>query len=131
MAELKTKVSDASVAEFIDGIDDEVKREDCKTVIALMQEVTGAEPKLWGASIVGFGTYTYRYASGREGEWCVMGFAPRKANLTLYLTGGTAQTDLLENLGKHKMSGSCLHLKKLTDIDLEVLKQLIARCAQK
>jgi hypothetical protein len=129
MAELKTKATDASVADFIEGLDGEARRGDCRALIALMQETTGAEPKLWGTGIIAFGNTHYRYASGREGDWFVLGFAPRKASLTLYLTGATAHTDLLEKLGKYKTTGGCLYVKKLADVNQDILKELLARCA--
>src|SRR5688500_11199124 len=100
MAELKTKQTNASVEQFLNDIPDPVKREDCKTVAALMTEITGHKPKMWGPSIVGFGTYHYKYASGREGDWPVAGFSPRKQNLTLYVMGALDEDELLKKLGK-------------------------------
>ena len=125
--ELKTKLTDASVDAFLAALESDARRADCAIVSELMQEATGAEPKLWGTNIVGFGTYRYKYASGREGDWMQVAFAPRKQHVTLYLTGIQKQTDLLEKLGKHTLSGGCLHIKKLADVDLEVLKELITR----
>jgi nucleoid DNA-binding protein len=125
-AELKTKKNEASVEDFLNEIEDEKKREDCKKVSAMMEKVTGAKPKMWGASIVGFGTYSYKYASGREGEWMEVGFSPRKANLTLYIMSGFTEYDeLLAKLGKYKTGKSCLYIKNLNDVDEKVLKQLI------
>lgn len=125
-AELKTKLNDASVEDFINKIEDENMREDCRKVSAMMQKATGAEPKMWGASIVGFGTYNYKYASGREGEWMEVAFSPRKANLTLYIMSGfTKYEKLLAKLGKHKTGKSCLYVKRLSDLDEKVLIELI------
>lgn len=126
MAEPKTKMTDASVADFIDDVADETRRDDCRTVIKLMQKATGEKPKMWGASIIGFGTYTYHYASGRSGDWPLVGLSPRKTNLTLYIMDGFANYDeLMAKLGKHKTGKSCLYLNKLADVDLTVLRQLI------
>jgi hypothetical protein len=124
MAELKTKPTGQSVAQFI-AAQDEQRREDCATLAALMEKATGAPPKMWGA-IVGFGDYRYKYASGREGDWFLTGFAPRKGNLTLYvLNGFPGQDELLAKLGKHKTGKGCLYLNRLDDIHLPTLKKLI------
>jgi hypothetical protein len=126
-AELKTKVNNASVTDFLNSVADEQKRKDCFEIMKVMKQVTKEEPKMWGASIVGFGSYHYKGASGREGDWMLTGFSPRKQNLTLYLMGGlNAQTALLKKLGKHKTSVGCLYIKKLSDVDVSVLKKLIA-----
>lgn len=126
MAELKTKETEESVSGFIEKISDEARKKDCKLVLRLMKEATKAKPKMWGDSIVGFGRYKYKYASGREGEWFVTGFSPRKNDLTLYIFPGLdAYDDLMKQLGKHKASKSCLHIKKLSDVDINVLKQII------
>jgi hypothetical protein len=126
MAELKTKPTGQSVAQFI-AAQDEQRQEDCRTVAALMEKATGSKPKLWGSSIVGFGDYHYQYASGREGDWFLTGFAPRKANLTLYvLNGFPGQDELLAKLGKHKLGKGCLYLNRLDDVHLPTLKKLIA-----
>ena len=126
MAELKTKQNETSVADFLNNIPDEKKRQDCLALQELMQQVTGTEPKMWGDSIVGFGTYHYKYASGRAGEWFLTGFSPRKQNLTLYIMAGFDQYDeLLEKLGKHKTGKSCLYVKQLADIDIVTLRELI------
>jgi hypothetical protein len=126
MAELKTKKTEASIAQFVDALDEQ-RREDVQTLLALMQAATGAEPKLWGSSIVGFGDYRYVYASGRQGDWFLTGFAPRKGNLTLYvLNGFPGQDELLEKLGKHKVGKGCLYVNHLDDIHLPTLKKLIA-----
>ncbi len=132
MAELKTKATKASVSGFIDKIADETRRNDCRKVIALMTEATGAKPEMWGPSIVGFGRYHYKYDSGREGEWMVTGFSPRKNDLTLYILPGIHEfPDLLERLGKHKTGKSCLYLRKLDDIDLTVLKKIVKQSVAK
>ena len=124
--ELKTKVNDASVESFLNSIEDEQKRADCFEILKLMKQVTKEAPKMWGASIVGFGSYHYKSASGREGDWMLTGFSPRKQNLTLYLMGGfDPHQDLLKKLGKHKTSVGCLYLKKLDDVDKKVLKELV------
>ncbi len=125
--ELKTQVNDASVEGFLNAVTDEQKRKDCFEILRLMVEVTKEEPKMWGSSIVGFGSYHYKGASGREGDWLLTGFSPRKENLTLYIMGGfDLHQDLLKKLGKHKTSGGCLYIKKLEDVDKEVLKELVA-----
>ena len=126
MAELKTKRTDRSVEEFLNTVVDEQRRQDCRVVLQIMKQVTKAEPKMWGTSIVGFGGYHYKYASGREGDWFLAGFSPRKQNLTLYITAGFERYDaLLSKLGKHKTGKSCLYIKKLDDVDVETLKELI------
>lgn len=126
MAEPKTTVSDASVDAFIDTIPDERKRDDCRVTIELMKKATGSEPKMWGGSIVGFGKYRYTYDNGRVGDWPIIGFSPRKDNLTFYLSSSFATyEDLRARLGKHKSSkGSCIYVKKLADVDITVLEQL-------
>ena len=127
MAELKTKPTGASVADFIAGIDGEERRADCHALAELMSRVTGAEPAMWGPSIVGFGSYHYRYASGREGDWMLAGFAPRKRQLVVYVMAGfQGALELMARLGRHKASsGSCLYIKRLADVDLEVLEELV------
>lgn len=126
MAELKTKKNDASVAEFLQAIPDEQKRQDSLTILALMQKATKAEPKMWGSSIIGFGDYHYQYATGREGDWFQLGFSPRKQNLTLYLMSGLeAQRDSLAKLGKHKTGKGCLYINKLADVDMKVLQTML------
>jgi hypothetical protein len=126
MAELKTKVTKASVEKFIEGIKDERKRQDCYGLLKIMKKATKAEPKMWGTSIIGFGDYHYTYASGREGEWFVAGFSPRAQNLTLYMMGGFDQ-EVLKRLGKYKTGKGCLYINKLEDVDLKVLNELIAK----
>ena len=126
MAKLKTKRNDASVGTFLEAVEDEHKREDSQVILKLMQEVTGDEPTMWGDSIVGFGSYDYKYASGREGTWFQTGFSPRKQNLTLYIMSGFDRYDeLLGKLGKYKTGKSGLYMKKLEDVDLDVLEELV------
>ena len=126
MAELKTKQNEQSVEDFLGGIADENRKRDCFTVLELMKKVSGHEPKMWGVNIVGFGNYTYTYESGREGEWFVTGFSPRKQNLTIYIMSGFSRCDeFLAKLGKHKTGKSCLYINKLADVNLEVLSELI------
>lgn len=126
MAELKTKPTQVSVEDFLNQISDEERRQDCFTVAKIMEEVTGSKPKMWGPSIVGFGSYHYKYASGREGDWMVTGFSPRKKDLTLYLMMGFEKhPELMKQLGKHSAGKSCLYIKRLSDIHLPTLKKLI------
>ena len=126
MAELKTQKNDASVEEFLNGVSDARKREDSFAILKLMREITGDEPAMWGTSIIGFGSYRYRYASGREGEWFLAGFSPRKQNLTLYIMSGFDNYDsLLADLGKYKTGKSCLYINKLEDVDLPTLRELV------
>jgi hypothetical protein len=126
MAKLKTQPTDRSVEDFLNRVPDERKREDCYTILGLMKEATGAEPKMWGDSIVGFGSHHYKYASGREGAWFLTGFSPRKRNLTLYIMSGFDEYEaLLESLGKYKTGKACLYINKLQDVDVSVLQKLI------
>ena len=128
MAELKTKPHKADVDTFLSAILDDRKRADAYAVLELMRSVTKLEPVMWGASMVGFGSYHYKYASGREGDWFLTGFSPRKDNLTLYLmTGFEPYPDLLAKLGKFKTGKSCLYIKSLDDIHLPTLKNLIKK----
>ena len=116
MAELKTKKNDGDVTAFLNTVENETKREDCFAIAKLMEEVTGEPATMWGESIVGFGIYHYKYASGRAASWFLCGFAPRKQSLTLYIMSGFDQyDDLMAKLGKHKTGKSCLYIKKLTD----------------
>ncbi len=132
MAELKTKPTAESVSAFLDKLSDESRREDCQAVIEIMEDVTKEEPEMWGASIVGFGRYRYKYASGREGEWMITGFSPRKNDLTLYIMGGFESfPDLMNRLGKHKTGKGCLYIKRLADVDLKVLKELVEKSVKK
>ena len=126
MAELKTKKTKASVDKFLNSIKDEKKREDSYTILKLMKQITKEEPIMWGTSMVGFGSYHYKYASGREGDWFLSGFSPRKQNLTLYIMSGFSKNqNLLKKLGKHKTGKGCLYINKIEDIDIKVLKELI------
>ncbi len=126
MAELKTKPTKQSVKDFVDAIKDEQRKKDCRTVSRIMKRIAKANPKMWGPGIVGFGSYHYKYASGREGDWFLTGFAPRKQNLTLYIMSGFKKySALLKKLGKHKIGGSCLYVKRLDDVDMDVLTELI------
>jgi hypothetical protein len=128
MAEAKTKPTKQSVAAFLKTVTDSQKREDAETVISLMREATKCEPVMWGSSIIGFGSYTYKYASGREGDWPLVGLSPRKANLVLYIMPGFAAYDsLLAKLGKHSTGSSCLYVKRLADLDMPTLKKLITQ----
>ena len=125
-AKNKTQPTDASVAAYLAAIDDAGRRRQCQAVCDLMAEVTGRPPKLWGTSIIGFGTYHYKYESGREGSHLITGFANRKQALTLYIMGGFAgYEDLMEKLGPHKTGKSCLYVKDLDAIDMKVLRQLV------
>ena len=126
MAELKTKPTRASVTEFIDGIGDATKRSDCRKIAKMMRDATGNRPKMWGSSLVGYGTYTYKYASGREGTWFVTGYSPRAQNITVYIMPGFSGYDaLMKKLGKYKTGKSCLYIKRLGDVDDRVLARLI------
>lgn len=129
MAENKTKPTDVDVAEFLDNVADEGKRQDCLAVLQMMREATGEEPKMWGSSMVGFGSYHYKYASGREGDAFRIGFSPRKQNLTLYvlLPGSNELDDLMQKLGKYTTGKACLYVKRLSDIDMDVLRELIEK----
>jgi hypothetical protein len=126
VAEAKTKPTDQSVDSFINKLPDPQKREDCLTIVRLMKEATRTEPCMWGSAIVGFGTRRIQYAGGREGDWPLIAFSPRKQNLTLYgMTGSDGQAELLEKLGKHSVGGGCLYIKRLADIHVPTLKKLI------
>jgi len=126
MPELKTRESDASVAAFLDSIENEGRREDCRALHALMDHVTGCRAKMWGSGIVGFGRYRYKYASGHAGAWFLTGFSPRKQALTIYIMPGfSAYGDLMDRLGKHKTGRSCLYINRLSDIDHAALEALV------
>jgi uncharacterized protein DUF1801 len=128
MAEPKTRPTAESVEKFVNGIADEQRRKDCFRVLEIMKAATRVEPAMWGTSIVGFGRYNYKYETGTKGEWFLVGFSPRKQDLTLYLMSGLDRyKDLLTKLGKHKMGRACLYIKKLDDVDLPTLKQLIEK----
>lgn len=124
MAENQTRPTGASVAKFIAAVDNEQRRKDARTLAGLMRRVSGVPPKMWGPAIIGFGSCHYKYDSGREGDMPLMGFSPRKQNLALYLER-QSRTAYLPRLGKHKTSGSCLYVNKLSDVDAKVLEQMI------
>jgi hypothetical protein len=126
MVELKTTPNDRKVEAFLNTVEDEKKRQDSFTILNLMQEATGEKPVMWGDSIIGFGNYHYKYKRGREGDWFVTGFSPRKQNLTLYIMPGFGHYDaLLSKLGKYKTGKACLYIKKIEDVDLDALSQLV------
>lgn len=128
MAELKTKANDESVDAFLKRIDEGERREDCLALMKLMKQATRSEPRMWGTSIVGFGSYQYGQDRGRAGEWPVIGFSPRKQDLTLYILPGFQRfKPLMKTLGKYKTGKSCLYLKRLSDIDIKVLKELVVK----
>jgi hypothetical protein len=127
MAELKTTRNDTDVAVFLAAVADPKRRADAEAACALMAEATGAPPVMWGTSIIGFGAYHYRYASGRSGDWPAVGLSPRKQALTLYISAGfDGYQDLLDRLGPHRTGKSCLYLKRLADVDPDALKSLVA-----
>ena len=126
MADNNTQPTKASVTEFIKAIDDPQKRADARKVAAMMRKATGKRAKMWGSSIVGYGTYHYKYASGREGDFMMAGFSPRKQALTVYIMAGFSKYGaLMKKLGKYKTGKSCLYIKRLSDVDEAVLQQLI------
>ena len=130
MAELKTQVTKGSVEKFLEGIEDERKRQDCYQIIKLMKKATKAGPKMWGTSIIGFGDLHYVYESGREGDWFIAGFSPRVQNLTLYMMGGF-DNEVLKRLGKYKTGKGCLYINKLEDVDIKVLDELITKSVKR
>ena len=126
MTEIKTKQTDENVTKFLNTILDETKRKDCFEIVEMMKQVTGLPPKMWGPAIIGFGSYHYKYESGHEGDMCIIGFSPRKQNITLYVKSAAEETKaLLEKLGKHKTGKGCLYLNKLSDVNTDVLKKII------
>ena len=128
MAEIKTKPSQASVEAFIEAVDNPTRRQDARTICAVLERVTGCAPVMWGPSIIGFGSYHYKYDSGHEGTMCRLGFSPRKGQLVLYvLSGAEGEAELLARLGKHKTGKACLYINKLADVDLAVLEALARR----
>ncbi len=130
-AKLKTTQNDGDVNEFLAGIEDEKKRADSRILLQLMQETTQEKPTMWGSSIVGFGSYHYKYESGREGDFFLVGFAPRKQSLTVYIMPGFKRyEELMNRLGKYKTGKSCLYIKKLEDVDVEVLRELVKESAE-
>jgi hypothetical protein len=131
MAELKTQKNEKDVETYLNSVEHDKRREDGFVVLELMKEVTGEEPKMWGSSIVGFGEYRYKYASGREGDWFLTGFSPRKQAMTLYIMGGFDQYgELLAKLGKYTTGKGCLYIKKIEDVDRDVLRELVAKSAE-
>ncbi|MFD1928777.1 DUF1801 domain-containing protein [Sporosarcina siberiensis] len=126
MYEVLTKEHDGSVIEFIENVESPKKREDAYTLLELFTKITGFEAKMWGPSIIGFGSYHYKYATGHEGDAALVGFSPRKAKISLYLTGGPERERILANLGKHTVGKSCVYVNKLADIDISVLEKLIS-----
>ena len=131
MADQKTKPTQQSVQDFLDKIENEQVRDDCYALIKLMKKATGSEPKMWGPSIIGFGKYHYKYDSGHEGDSCLTGFSPRKQNISLYVMPGiTDHQDLLKDLGKHKAAKGCLYIKKLDDVNVNVLEKLVKRSVE-
>ena len=127
MAQNKTQITDVDPASFVASIDHPTRQSDAEVLLELMRRVTGCEPKMWGPSIVGFGRYHYRYESGREGEFMLTGFSPRKANIVVYTMPGYEDLEeQLGELGKHRLGKSCLYINKLADIDLAVLEQIVA-----
>lgn len=128
MYELKTKETNDSVTAFLNSVKDEQKRKDCFEIAGMMQKATGLLPKMWGPGIVGFGSYHYKYESGHEGDMCLMGFSPRKQNITLYVSNDINKyDDLLKKLGKHKTGKSCLYINSLDKVNVEVLKEIIEK----
>jgi hypothetical protein len=126
MAENKTKVTEASVESYISSIQDEARRKDCEALARLMAAATKLPPKMWGTSIVGFGSYHYKYETGREGDSCLVGFSSRKGDISVYLLASFAgRAELLARLGKHKTGGGCLYIRRLGDVDLQILEQLV------
>lgn len=127
MTENKTRPTGASVAAYLAAIEDATRRADCEALVTLMSDVTKEAPAMWGDSIVGFGSYHYRYDSGREGDMCATGFSSRKGDISVYLVAsGAEQERLLARLGRHKMGKACLYLRRLSDVDGDVLRQLVA-----
>jgi hypothetical protein len=128
--EAKTKPTGASVSAYLAAIADDERRKDCKALVALMKRVTGCPAAMWGPSIVGFDTYHYKYASGHEGDACVVGFSSRKGDISVYVMPGSDDAEakkLLAKLGRHKMAKACLYIRRLADVDLAVLEQIVAR----
>jgi hypothetical protein len=131
MAEAKTRKNSAPVDAFINSIPNDQVRTDCLAIAGFMQDATKAPPQMWGTSIVGFGTYRMKYADGREADWMIIAFSPRKQNITLYIHGGFPEYDqLMSQLGKYSCGKSCLYIKRLSDVDLPTLKKLIKTSVQ-
>lgn len=126
MTDLKTRPGKSSVKKFIESVEHSTRQSDAFTLLEMMEKITGEKPVMWGSSIIGFGSYQYKYASGREGDWLRIGFSPRKSSMSLYIMDGFSQyQSLLQKLGKHKTGKSCLYINKLADVDLEVLREMI------
>lgn len=130
MAEIKTKPTAVSVAAFIDAVEHPVRRADARVLREMMERVTGEPATMWGPTMIGFGTYHYRYASGHEADMCRVAFSPRSANLVLYVGGFPEYEEMLAGLGKHKRSKACLYVNKLADVDLAVLEEIARRTYQ-
>ena len=131
MADLKTKSHNASVPAFLKSVEHETRRRDAKVINEMMTRITGEKPKMWGPSIVGFGSYHYKYASGREGDWMMTGFSPRKSAMSLYIMTGYGEFDeIMSRLGKHKTGKACLYINKLENIDMVVLEELITKSVE-
>ena len=131
MAELKTQKNDASIVAFLNSVENPTRKKDAFTLLEIMKRITKSEPSMWGPSIVGFGDYHYKYDSGREGDWFITGFSPRKQSMSLYIMSGFGKYDeILGRLGKHKTSVSCLYINKLDDINMDVLYELIESSVQ-
>ena len=132
MSDMKTKPTDVKAEDFLEAVEHPTRKADGFELLKIMKEITKKEPVMWGPSIVGFGSYHYKYATGREGDWPITGFSPRKQRLTVYIMPGFDEyEDLLERLGKHKVGVSCLYINKLADVDISVLKELIAKSVEK
>jgi hypothetical protein len=128
MSDLKTKPHNASVSAFLKAVEHETRRRDALTINEMMTRITGEKPKMWGPTIVGFGSYHYKYDSGREGDWLMTGFSPRKSAMSLYIMPGYGQfDDVMARLGKHKTGKACLYINKLEDVDMAVLEELITK----
>ena len=131
MAEQKTKLTNADPEKFVNDIKDEGRRSDAKAVMAMMRKVTGEPPRMWGSSIVGFGSYHYKYATGREGDWCITGFSPRKDSLTVYILPGLhLQQGNLKKLGKVTTGKSCIYIKRLDDVHLPTLEKMVKQAGK-
>lgn len=131
-AELKTKKTEASVEDFINSVPDEQKREDSFAIIGMMKKASGEEPKMWGSAIIGFGSTVLKYPTGRELDWMKIGFSPRKANISLYISMNAQEhADALSRLGKHKTGVGCIYINKLTDVDVNVLREMIETALKK
>ena len=130
-SDLKTKPTRQSPNAYIKSIDDYKKRKDCITLMGMLKKITGHAPKMWGTSIIGYGQYHYQYKSGREGDWFITGFAPRKQNLTIYIMPGFSKYQtIMKKLGKYKLGVSCLYVKSLDDIDQKLLHELISKSVE-